>query len=116
MLDALQADAGLDVVIGSRFCEGGCTGEWDRERVAKSAGILPSAAWITNTESHSSPFAEWIVLRIKKSSSIEGSAAKSCVLFGGSSATSDNMVARSANRVATCSNCSKSRKRGCGLS
>lgn len=37
MLDALQADAALDVVIGSRFCEGGCTGEWDRERVAKSA-------------------------------------------------------------------------------
>ncbi|WP_066722070.1 glycosyltransferase [Sphingomonas pituitosa] len=37
MLDALQADAGLDVVIGSRFCEGGCTGEWDSERVAKSA-------------------------------------------------------------------------------
>lgn len=37
MLDALQADATLDVVIGSRFCEGGCTGEWDSERVAKSA-------------------------------------------------------------------------------
>ena len=37
MLDALQADGALDVVIGSRFCEGGCTGEWDRERVAKSA-------------------------------------------------------------------------------
>jgi dolichol-phosphate mannosyltransferase len=37
MLDALQADASLDVVIGSRFCEGGCTGEWDSERVAKSA-------------------------------------------------------------------------------
>ncbi|UYY77116.1 glycosyltransferase [Sphingomonas sp. R1] len=37
MLDALQADSSLDVVIGSRFCEGGCTGEWDRERVAKSA-------------------------------------------------------------------------------
>ena len=37
MLDALQADAALDVVIGSRFCDGGGTGEWDRERVAKSA-------------------------------------------------------------------------------
>lgn len=37
MLDALQADATLDVVVGSRFCEGGCTGDWDRERVAKSA-------------------------------------------------------------------------------
>ncbi|WP_410482662.1 glycosyltransferase family 2 protein [Sphingosinithalassobacter sp. CS137] len=37
MLDALQADATLDVVIGSRFVEGGGTGEWDRDRVAKSA-------------------------------------------------------------------------------
>jgi dolichol-phosphate mannosyltransferase len=37
MLDELQADAALDVVIGSRFCDGGGTGEWDRERVAKSA-------------------------------------------------------------------------------
>ena len=37
MLDALEGDDALEVVIGSRFCEGGCTGEWDRERVAKSA-------------------------------------------------------------------------------
>ncbi len=37
MLDALQGDTGLDLVIGSRFVEGGGTGEWDRDRVAKSA-------------------------------------------------------------------------------
>ncbi|MCW3848697.1 glycosyltransferase family 2 protein [Sphingomonas sp. LB-2] len=37
MLGALQGDAGLDVVVGSRFVEGGGTGEWDRDRVAKSA-------------------------------------------------------------------------------
>lgn len=37
MLDALQADAGLDLVVGSRFVEGGGTGDWDDERVAKSA-------------------------------------------------------------------------------
>ncbi|MBY8829605.1 glycosyltransferase [Hephaestia mangrovi] len=37
MLDALQADDGLDVAIGSRFVEGGGTGDWDRDRVAKSA-------------------------------------------------------------------------------
>ena len=37
MLDALQADAALDVVIGSRFVAGGGTGEWDHDRVAKSA-------------------------------------------------------------------------------
>lgn len=37
MLDALQADPAVDVAIGSRFIEGGGTGEWDRDRVAKSA-------------------------------------------------------------------------------
>jgi len=37
MLDALEGDSTLDVVIGSRFVDGGGTGEWDRERVAKSA-------------------------------------------------------------------------------
>lgn len=36
MLDALQADAQLDLVVGSRFVSGGGTGEWDRDRVAKS--------------------------------------------------------------------------------
>jgi dolichol-phosphate mannosyltransferase len=37
MLALLQADAELDVVVGSRFVAGGGTGEWDRDRVAKSA-------------------------------------------------------------------------------
>ncbi len=37
MLDALQGDATLDAAIGSRFVDGGGTGEWDRDRVAKSA-------------------------------------------------------------------------------
>ena len=37
MLDALEGDAGLDLVIGSRFVPGGGTGEWDHDRVAKSA-------------------------------------------------------------------------------
>ena len=37
MLDALLDDASLDIVIGSRFVAGGGTGEWDRDRVAKSA-------------------------------------------------------------------------------
>lgn len=36
MLAALKADPTLDLVIGSRFVEGGGTGEWDRDRVAKS--------------------------------------------------------------------------------
>ena len=37
MARALQDDPGLDVVIGSRFIDGGGTGDWDKDRVAKSA-------------------------------------------------------------------------------
>ncbi len=36
MLDLLK-DSETDVAIGSRFVSGGCTGEWDSDRVAKSA-------------------------------------------------------------------------------
>ena len=36
MLDALQGDADLDLAIGSRFVDGGGTGDWDKDRVAKS--------------------------------------------------------------------------------
>lgn len=37
MLNALQRDATLDVVIGSRFVAGGGTGDWDEDRLKKSA-------------------------------------------------------------------------------
>jgi dolichol-phosphate mannosyltransferase len=37
MLDLLQSDEKLDLVVGSRFVAGGGTGDWDRDRVAKSA-------------------------------------------------------------------------------
>lgn len=37
MLRALQGNGSLDVAIGSRFVAGGGTGEWDSDRVAKSA-------------------------------------------------------------------------------
>jgi dolichol-phosphate mannosyltransferase len=37
MLDLLQHDPALDLVVGSRFVDGGGTGDWDRDRVAKSA-------------------------------------------------------------------------------
>ena len=37
MVKALRDDPTLDVVIGSRFVDGGGTGEWDKDRVAKSA-------------------------------------------------------------------------------
>lgn len=36
MLDALTADPTLEVAIGSRFVAGGGTGDWDKDRVAKS--------------------------------------------------------------------------------
>ena len=37
MLDRLQDEGALDLVVGSRFVAGGGTGEWDADRVAKSA-------------------------------------------------------------------------------
>lgn len=37
MATALIDDTALDVVIGSRFVDGGGTGDWDKDRVAKSA-------------------------------------------------------------------------------
>jgi dolichol-phosphate mannosyltransferase len=37
MLVAFAGNEALDVVIGSRFVDGGGTGEWDTDRVAKSA-------------------------------------------------------------------------------
>ena len=37
MLDRLQREPALDLVIGSRFVAGGGTGDWDGDRVAKSA-------------------------------------------------------------------------------
>ncbi|WCM28151.1 glycosyltransferase family 2 protein [Sphingomonas sp. QA11] len=37
MLDRLLEDENLDLVIGSRFVRGGGTGDWDHDRVAKSA-------------------------------------------------------------------------------
>ncbi len=37
MLATLDEDAKLDLVVGSRFVAGGGTGDWDRDRVAKSA-------------------------------------------------------------------------------
>ncbi|WP_174287216.1 glycosyltransferase family 2 protein [Sphingomonas bacterium] len=37
MLDALQRDPLVDVAVGSRFVDGGGLGEWQRDRVKKSA-------------------------------------------------------------------------------
>lgn len=37
MFEALRQDEHLDLVVGSRFVDGGGTGDWDHDRVAKSA-------------------------------------------------------------------------------
>jgi dolichol-phosphate mannosyltransferase len=50
MLALLQQDSGLDVVIGSRFVEGGGTGEWDRDRVAKSAFATRLSRQVLNAD------------------------------------------------------------------
>jgi dolichol-phosphate mannosyltransferase len=50
MLALLQQDSELDVVIGSRFIEGGGTGEWDRDRVAKSAVATRLSRQVLNAD------------------------------------------------------------------
>jgi dolichol-phosphate mannosyltransferase len=50
MLALLQQDSDLDVVIGSRFVEGGGTGEWDRDRVAKSAFATRLSRQVLNAD------------------------------------------------------------------
>lgn len=50
MLDALHADAALDLAIGSRFVAGGGTGDWDSDRVAKSAFATKIARRVLKAE------------------------------------------------------------------
>ncbi len=49
MAAALRDDPALDLAIGSRFVAGGGTGEWDRDRVAKSALATRIAALVLGT-------------------------------------------------------------------
>jgi dolichol-phosphate mannosyltransferase len=62
MLDALEADAGLDLVVGSRFVEGGGTGDWDRDRVAKSALATRLARHVLKAEL-SDPMSGFFMIR-----------------------------------------------------
>ena len=62
MLDALQRDAALDVVIGSRFVEGGGTGDWDRDRVAKSAFATRLSRYILKADL-SDPMSGFFMIR-----------------------------------------------------
>lgn len=62
MLDALEGDAGLDLVVGSRFAAGGGTGEWDRDRVAKSAFATRLARHVLKAEL-SDPMSGFFMIR-----------------------------------------------------
>ncbi len=50
MIESLSADAGLDLVVGSRFVAGGGTGDWDRDRIAKSALATRLARFVLKAE------------------------------------------------------------------
>jgi dolichol-phosphate mannosyltransferase len=50
MLAALDADPALDLAIGSRFVAGGGTGDWDSDRVAKSAFATRLARGVLKAE------------------------------------------------------------------
>ena len=50
MLAALEADQAVDLAIGSRFVAGGGTGEWDRDRVAKSELATRLARFVLKAE------------------------------------------------------------------
>ncbi len=50
MLAALDADPTLDLAIGSRFVAGGGTGDWDSDRVAKSAFATRLARGVLKAE------------------------------------------------------------------
>lgn len=62
MARALRDDAALDLAIGSRFVAGGGTGEWDRDRVAKSAFATRLAALVLPT-TLSDPMSGFFMIR-----------------------------------------------------
>ena len=62
MLAALHADPALDLVIGSRFVDGGGTGAWDRDRVAKSEFATRLARFVLKAEL-SDPMSGFFMIR-----------------------------------------------------
>lgn len=50
MLEALRNNPELDLVVGSRFVSGGGTGDWDRDRVAKSALATKLSRWVLKAD------------------------------------------------------------------
>lgn len=62
MLAALRDDPALDLAIGSRFVAGGSTGEWDRDRVAKSAFATRLSRYAVKTDL-SDPMSGFFMIR-----------------------------------------------------
>src|SRR5439155_557083 len=56
---------GLRVDVSATYSRRRSSSSSSSSPVARSLGMLPSDAWITWTTSHSRPFAEWIVDRIR---------------------------------------------------
>jgi len=59
---ALDADPELDLVIASRFVPGGGTGEWERERLAKSEAASRIARLVLKAELHD-PMSGFFMIR-----------------------------------------------------
>lgn len=62
MLQQLRDDPALDLVVGSRFVAGGGTGDWDRDRVAKSALATRLSRRVLNADL-SDPMSGFFMLR-----------------------------------------------------
>ncbi len=62
MAAALQADPAVDLAVGSRFVAGGGTGEWDSDRVAKSALATRLAGMVLRSEL-SDPMSGFFMIR-----------------------------------------------------
>ena len=62
MAAAFAADPALDIAIGSRFVDGGGTGDWDRDRVAKSAIATRLARYVLKAEL-SDPMSGFFMIR-----------------------------------------------------
>ncbi|PZO90574.1 MAG: dolichol monophosphate mannose synthase [Sphingomonas sanxanigenens] len=62
MIERLEADPSLDIAIGSRFVAGGGTGDWDRDRLAKSELATRIARKVLRAELHD-PMSGFFVIR-----------------------------------------------------
>lgn len=62
MLESLQTEPGLDLAVGSRFVAGGNTGDWDRDRIAKSVLATRLSRFVLKAEL-SDPMSGFFMIR-----------------------------------------------------